>query len=47
MHYSSSGTKGVAKKMAKIALGAARSEGDTWFRQLSDKRVLLAHPIHV
>ena len=30
--------------MAKIAQGAARSEGVTWFRQLSDKRVLLAHP---
>ena len=37
------GTKNVAKKMAKIAQGAARSEGVTWFRQLSDKRKILAH----
>lgn len=34
------GTKNVAKKMAKIAQGPVRSEGVTWFRQLSDKRKL-------
>ena len=39
-HNLLSGTKNVAKLMAKIAQGAARSEGVTWFRQLSDKRVL-------
>ena len=35
------GTKNVAKVMAKIAQGAARSEGVTWFHQLSDKRTII------
>ena len=39
--YSQSGTKNVAKLIAKIAKGAACSEEVTWFRQLSDKRITL------
>ena len=28
------------KNVAKVAQGAARSEGVTWFHQLSDKRTI-------
>lgn len=34
-----SGTKGVAKAMNKIAQGPAYKEGTTWFQQLFDKRM--------
>ena len=33
----STGTKGVARAMTKIAQGPNYKEGSTWFRQLSDK----------
>ena len=39
--YLYTGTKGVAKQLKKVAVGAARSEGVTWFHQLSDKRKML------
>ncbi|XP_064403181.1 uncharacterized protein LOC135348780 isoform X2 [Halichondria panicea] len=32
------GTKNVAKKMAKIAVGTKKGRGKTWFPELSDKR---------
>ena len=32
---------GVAKQLKKVAMGAAHSEGVTWFHQLSDKRKML------
>ena len=35
------GTKGVARAMNKICQGPAYKEGTTWFRQLSDKRMLV------
>ena len=31
------GTKNVAKAMRKITVGPKKSEGKTWFSQLSDK----------
>ena len=31
------GTKNVAKKMAKIAVGTKKAQGKTWFPELSDK----------
>lgn len=34
----STGTKGVARAITKIAQGPNYKEGSTWFRQLSDKR---------
>ena len=39
--YQMLGTKNVAKVIAKIAQGAASSEGVTWFHQLSDKRTII------
>ena len=35
------GTKNVAKGMRKITVGPKKSEGKTWFSQLSDKSKLL------
>lgn len=35
------GTKGVARAMNKICHGPAYKEGNTWFRQLSDKRKII------
>ena len=32
------GTKNVAKAVKKVAQGPVRSEGKTWFAQLSDKK---------
>ena len=31
------GTKNVAKSVKKVAQGGVRSEGKTWFAELSDK----------
>ena len=36
-----SGTKNVAKQMKKITCGAQKTEGNTWFLELSDKRMFL------
>lgn len=40
------GTKNVAKGMRKITVGPKRSEGKTWFSQLSDKSKLLYMSTH-
>ena len=34
------GTKNVAKKMTKLAVGTKKTQGKTWFPELSDKRML-------
>ena len=39
-NFSYLGTKNVAKSLKKIAVGTKKTEGKTWFSQLSDKSKL-------
>ena len=41
--YAHTGTKNVAKEIKKIATGTAKTEGQKWFGELSDKRMFILY----
>ena len=46
-HYTYIGTKNVAKAVKKVTTGGVKSEGKTWFAQLSDKSKWQVEPLRV